>query len=120
MGPLSPKDLKPGDFVKVEADRGEDLGIIYAVMGPDGYFREQTYLASINPKEEEISKEIKLILRLASTYEKRQLPGKNLDEAQVLQSCHELNNIYMLPMIIVDVEFQYDRHKLTIYYESGR
>lgn len=28
--------------------------------------------------------------------------------------------MYMIPMVILDAEFQFDRHKLTIFYDAGR
>jgi hypothetical protein len=29
-------------------------------------------------------------------------------------------DVYMLPMSVVDAEYQFDRHKLTIYYSANR
>lgn len=116
LGVSAPGNIAVGDFVKVEADRGEGLGVVQSVLSPDLYWQE--VLSTPNGKEEEGSREIKQIVRLASTYERRQLAGKFHDESQVLQSCLQLNNIYLLPMNIVDVEFQFDRHKLIVYYDS--
>jgi len=118
LGVNAPRSIVVSDFVKVEADRGEGLGVVHSILSPEMYWQEVSTLSTT--KEEEGSREVKQIIRLASTYERRQLPGKYHDEAQVLQSCLQLNNIYALPMTIVDVEFQFDRHKLTVYYDSPR
>lgn len=38
-----------------------------------------------------------------------------------IQVCRERAlGVYLLPMIVADAEYQFDRHKLTIYYESNR
>ena len=36
-----------------------------------------------------------------------------------LQTCENLAlHTYRLPMTVVDVEYQFDRHKITVYYDS--
>ncbi len=35
------------------------------------------------------------------------------------QTCRDLiRDIYQFPMVVVDAEYQFDRHKLTVYYDA--
>lgn len=98
------------DFVFVEADRGETIGIIVAVVPPEQY-RSLSALWGI--------KELKRILRLATVRDRMALPQKNLDEQRAAQLCYDKAVlIYKLPIVLYDAEFQYDRQKLTFLFSS--
>lgn len=115
-------DIHVGDYVKVEADRGEDLGVVHGIITVPTFLdlRRQHHLAH-GSKDEDGAWDLKQIIRLASTYERRQLPNKALEEIQVTQNAFDLaQNVYGLPMTIIDAEFQFDRHKLIIYYDSNK
>ena len=119
------EDISVGEHVKVEADRGEDLGVVTNIITANEFYelrRQHNYMYGNNStKDDEATWEVKLIIRIASTYEKKQLPIKAMEELQVVQNCCQLVNfVYMLPMTIVDAEFQFDRHKLVIFYESNK
>jgi hypothetical protein len=115
-------EIHVGDYVKVEADRGEDLGVVHGIITVPTYLdlRRQHHLVH-GSKDEDGAWDLKQVIRLASTYERRQLPNKALEEIQVTQNAYDLaQNVYGLPMTIVDAEFQFDRHKLIIYYDSNK
>jgi PSP1 C-terminal conserved region len=102
LGSRINRELKIGTYVKVEADRGEDLGIV--VGRPDkSYIREA-------PKR---------ILRLATHDEVSLLGLKREEEEELLKVCRQKALQRGLPMNVVDAEYQFDRHKLTFFFEAA-
>ncbi|RYG67107.1 hypothetical protein EON64_08185 [archaeon] len=118
LGPAAPRDLVPGDFVKVEADRGEDLGVVLSktrmedfeeVMPTAGY-RGRGFASGQGER--------KCILRLASPDERAAVLTKVYDEEVALQTIREKIADRGFVMSILDAEYQFDRHKLTFYFEA--
>jgi len=110
-----------GDYVKVKADRGEDLGLVIDII-PSAVFHELRALHSLRPSssEEDTAWSLKPIICIASSFEVKQLALKTAEEFKVIENCsHLANRVNALPMVIVDAEFQYDRQKLIIYYDSN-
>eukprot|EP01035_Chromulina_nebulosa_P018822 gene18822-24601_t len=108
----------------VEADRGEDLGVVKGIFSAAMYCeaRRQHSIrcGSIGVKEEEGSWDLKYIDRLASLNELQILSAKTIEEAAVTQRARELAYYnYRIPIKIIDSEFQFDRNKLTIIYETN-
>ena len=88
IGPVNQDlEIHVGDYVKVEADRGEDLGIVQGIITVPSFLelRRQYQMYHGGVKDDDCSWDLKQILRLASTYEKRQLPIKAQEEVQVVQ-----------------------------------
>lgn len=107
-----------GDMVIVDADRGEDLGVVTDIL-PMKTFVERRIYQQRGAAHDDDESVIGRIIRLASPSERQLLPEKYREEESVLQLCRELAyNTYHLPMRIHDVDYQFDRHKLTIYYSS--
>ncbi len=103
-----------GSFVKVEADRGEDLGVIIEKV-------EIESLRSGNVRTRLQNGELKSILYHATFEEIAQLKGKAEEERAIIRIAAErMNLMYGGQLKIVDADYQYDRHKLTIYYESNQ
>lgn len=118
------------DFVMVEADRGEALGIVVACIPPEQY---PTLHAMWGIKE------LKFIKRLATAEERLCLPMKAEDERKAVmvrsfpadsallcdvvscaQLCYEKAAlVYKLPIVVLDAEFQFDRQKLTIVFKAS-
>jgi cell fate regulator YaaT (PSP1 superfamily) len=96
--------LSVGDYVLTEADRGVDVGRVEAVL-PSPSFRE--------------AKGAKLIIRLATQNEVRQLPQKAEREARALQVGQAKVAESGLPMVVTGAEFQFDGKKLTFYYSAS-
>jgi PSP1 C-terminal conserved region len=101
LGSRVNRELKIGTYVKVEADRGEDLGIV--VGRPDKSFIRD------GPKR---------ILRLATHDEVSLLALKREEEEELLSVCRQKAQQRGLPMNVVDAEYQFDRHKLTFFFEA--
>jgi hypothetical protein len=116
LGMHAPPTIAVGDFVVVEADRGEDIGIVTDIMPMKTFIERRIYYKSASDDDDNV---IGRIIRPASPAERQLLPEKYRDEEGVLQLCRELAyGTYRLPMIIHDVDYQFDRHKLTIFYSS--
>ena len=62
--------------------------------------------------------ELKYILRGASQDEVSLLPEKYSEESVLLKICRSKVKQRKLNMKIIDAEYQFDRHKLTFYFEA--
>jgi len=84
QGPACTQVLKIGDFVKVEADRGEDLGIITEIMNSQEFIERGFRGGQSLPNIDEDYK-VRKIIRPASLFERQRLPEKYHDEQCVLR-----------------------------------
>lgn len=93
--------LRSGDYLVVNADRGFNVGMVerVAVEGPS-----YPVLTSA--------------VRLATVSEVMELTAIRLEERHVVDVVQDAANALNLPMSVVDVEFQFDRNKLTIFFQS--
>eukprot|EP01038_Epipyxis_sp_PR26KG_P016230 gene16230-22087_t len=111
-GPNTPDDIVIGEFVRVEADRNQTVGVITGTM-PMSRFNVCKHEMGYGDGPTGI------IVRLATKKERSSLPDKRKEEFSILQRCKEVNFInHHLPLVIQDVEMQFDRKKLVIYYNS--
>jgi hypothetical protein len=118
LGVRVPSVVSRGDMVIVSADRGEDLGLVSEVLPLDQYLCQYFPQMMHNPQFN-INKHFGRILRLATPREVRMLSMKMTEEQQAVEFAEHLAyNLYGLPVRIVDAELQFDRHKITIYYEA--
>eukprot|EP00934_Nitzschia_sp_Nitz4_P000177 Nitzschia sp. Nitz4//scaffold46_size129759//35068//37423//NITZ4_003492-RA/size129759-augustus-gene-0.18-mRNA-1//-1//CDS//3329552568//177//frame0 len=122
LGPRLNRDLKVGTYVKVEADRGEDLGIVVGKAAPEKFsgrssFRGDGGMASPSPAPVG-SADLKRIIRLATHDEVSLLQLKREEEDELLRICRTKVKQRALPMNVVDAEYQFDRHKLTFFFEA--
>jgi len=129
MGPRIQRDLKVGTYVKVEADRGEDLGIVIGKVPAEKFnsfsgrsnFRSGTNDMmpqgpnSLSPPG---ATDLKCIIRLATHDEVSLLTLKREEEEELLAICRTKVRQRALPMNVVDAEYQFDRHKLTFFFEA--
>jgi hypothetical protein len=109
-------DIKIGSYVKVEADRGEDLGIVLSRI-PIEKFNPGARLNSPNMGIPDL--QLKRISRLASDQEISLLILKEEEEDELLKICRSKTLQRGLPMNVVDAEYQFDRHKLTFFFEAS-
>uniref|UniRef100_A0AAV1TJQ4 PSP1 C-terminal domain-containing protein n=1 Tax=Peronospora matthiolae TaxID=2874970 RepID=A0AAV1TJQ4_9STRA len=115
---------KPGDYVKVEADRGEDIGRIvrrvtdvskgFPVNEPGSSGEECTG----RNKRHDLS--TKKIMCVASQRELEVLNEQRKEEYEVFEVCRSKVRQRLLPMNVIDAEYQFDRHKLTFFFEADR
>ena len=106
-------ELAPGDWVVVEADRGEDLGQVTAL----GLIAERKCSSSsgcATPTPE------KRILRTAKSDEVDRLGDLRGDEQRVRTTTRELVEKHGLKMKVTEAEWQHDRNKLIIYFTADR
>ena len=102
-----------GDFVKVEADRGEDMGVIISKV-PSANFTETIPTAGYRGRGFSSGQtDKKFILRLATLEERRSLIEKVRDEEKALEVIRHKVIENRHPMEILDAEYQYDRHKVS-------
>ncbi|KAL3935357.1 MAG: hypothetical protein SGARI_003011 [Bacillariaceae sp.] len=118
IGPRLTRDLKVGTYVKVEADRGEDLGIVVGKAKTSG-MRSASFAGP--PGELPVTGpggDTKKITRLATHDEVGLLQMKREEEEELLKVCRTKVRQRGLPMHVVDAEYQFDRHKLTFFFEA--
>ncbi|KIJ45183.1 hypothetical protein M422DRAFT_67326 [Sphaerobolus stellatus SS14] len=128
-------DIRAGDLVIVEADRGKDLGKVIndsitlaeveafqkaqaerlaaqAQMGAgDGSAPPPGGKRDINPKQ---------IYGKAGPQDTQLFATKMQDELKALQLCQTKVRQKKLPMEVVDAEYQWDRRKLTFYFVAEK
>ncbi len=103
--------IKDGDYVIVETPNGEDLGqVTFSPCGSCG-----ANGGNGQEKESEDS-ELGRILRKATDQDLAQLHANRKAEGEAFQRCLPLIERHGLRMKLVDVEYQFDRRKLTFYY----
>ena len=127
LGTRAPRELRIGTYVKVEADRGEDLGIVASRVPSDRFnascrsYRLPTAGHGEGPGSSPgptCAAELKRIVRLASQDEVALVELKYEEEDELLKICRGKVRQRGLPMHVVDAEYQFDRHKLTFFFEA--
>lgn len=119
LGPRIQRDLKIGTYVKVEADRGEDLGIVVGKLSAEKYsYSRASFTAGMGPSGPAGVNDLKRIIRLATHDEVSLLSVKRDEEEELLNICRAKVRQRALPMNVVDAEYQFDRHKLTFFFEA--
>lgn len=112
------RDIKIGTYVKVEADRGEDLGIVYGVVPVEKFRPKQTPGNGDESSQIGNVSNLKRVMRVATNDEISLLEVKNQEEEDLLKICRTKAHQRGLPMTVVDAEYQFDRHKLTFFFEA--
>ncbi|KAF9654237.1 PSP1-domain-containing protein [Thelephora ganbajun] len=126
-------EIRVGDLVIVEADRGKDLGKVVndtITLGEVEAF-QKARASKIGGAEEGGSpgggsggpkKDInpKKIFGKARSQDIQLLPAKLADEERALDLCRTKARQKKLPMEVIDAEFQWDRRKLTFYFIADK
>ncbi|KAI0252730.1 PSP1 C-terminal conserved region-domain-containing protein [Lactifluus subvellereus] len=136
-------DIRVGDLVIVEADRGKDLGKVVndtiTLAEVEAFQKQQQQQQSshmgysetpTSPGEQPplsagstgSKKDInpKLIYGKAGTQDAQLLMSKMQDEFKALQLCQSKVRQKKLPMEVIDAEYQWDRRKLTFYFVAEK
>jgi cell fate regulator YaaT (PSP1 superfamily) len=107
-------DLRPGQHVIVQADRGEDLGEVTAV----GAIAERKCASSeggcATPAPD------RSVIRHARTDEVSRLDQLRGDEGRVRAESRRLVARHGLKMKVTEAEWQFDRNKLIIYFTAEK
>mmetsp|Transcript_26462 Transcript_26462/g.62169 ORF Transcript_26462/g.62169 Transcript_26462/m.62169 type:complete len:825 (-) Transcript_26462:293-2767(-) len=120
IGPRLNRDLKVGTYVKVEADRGEDLGIVIG-KAKNAISRSTSFGSGVGEMPTAGAGgggDLKKIIRLATHDEVGLLVLKREEEDELLKVCRLKVRQRGMPMHVVDAEYQFDRHKLTFFFEA--
>lgn len=115
----STRYVAPGQYVVVGGDRGEDIGLVIYTWCET----KQGTVKGIGLKGASLSRSIGVgsgtVLRHAAAPEVSQLHGAISElERRAVEVCQQRVLEFGLPMVIVDAEYQYDKKKLTFYYEA--
>lgn len=112
-------DLSVGDYVVVQAERGEDLGKVNAVGGIAA-----KKCASCGPKGKDDDsppqEPEQAVLRTAEPAEVQKLMILRSDEDRVRRKAREMVEEHGLRMKVTEAEWQWDRNKLTLYFTAER
>ncbi|KAK9481880.1 PSP1 C-terminal conserved region-domain-containing protein [Lipomyces starkeyi] len=130
-------DVKPGDVVIVDADRGRDLGRVTHVnisvetaheikiqQHKEQQFALQQNGGEVNGQSDSgpnpMTLQPKQIIRFAQPMEIQQLAKKKNDEDRALEICMQKVEERGMVMHVLDSEYQWDRRKLTFFYSAPR
>lgn len=104
------EDFDLGDFVRVEGDRGFEVGVVC--------HRSIQSSSSLPFFSQNGQPNLRKIVGRANDHEKKYVQMKVRDESRALHICNELAAKRRLPILMLDAEFQTDRNKLTFLYIS--
>ncbi len=97
--------IKPGDYVIVEHDRGQDYGQVLSCLGA---------CADKSSKEP-----LKRILRLARESDLKQVEENRSRAKDAFNSCNKKIAEHKLDMKLVQAEYSFDRSKIIFYFTSA-
>ena len=115
--------VEPAQYVIVDGDRGQDCGLVVCccVRDADGAVVRDEVMDGVTIDVETIRVERGLVRGIASDEDVCLLHNEiATKEQEALQTCRELVEHMNLPMTVVDCEFQFDRKKISFYFESER
>ena len=95
--------LHTGNYCVVQADRGEDMGLIVSIV-------------KVSPKDAE--PDLKEILRHATDNDVETMEDKREKETEALKICQQKAGEHDLQIKLVDVEYQFDGNKITFYFTA--
>lgn len=133
LGQKFTREVKVGNYVKVEADRGEDLGIVMGIVPVEKFVASSKRNRSMTegiaasggdlttappPHTATTIGDMKNITRLATNDEISLLEVNREEEEELLKICSTKVRQRGLPMSVVDAEYQFDRNKLTFFFQA--
>lgn len=98
--------LRHGDFVIVEADKGEDLGKVVTLGQAPAFMSDDEPL--------------KKVIRLATPADMARMQENRALEEEALKICKQKIGKHRLNMNLVDAEYQLDHKRLTFYFTSDQ
>jgi len=112
---LTAAQIRIDDYVNVEADRGQDVGLLVSITPLTEFVARSARTTAGGGR---IRHDEKRILRGTTEKEVKSLTEKSLQEEGVVQYIQNLCKQRDMPLTIVDAEFQFDNAKLTVFYEA--
>ncbi len=95
--------LHTGNYCVVQADRGEDMGMIVSI-------------SRVSPKD--VDSNAKEILRHATEHDIETMEERREKELEALKTCQQKAAEHDLQIKLVDVEYQFDGNKITFYFTA--
>jgi cell fate regulator YaaT (PSP1 superfamily) len=99
-------EIKEGDRIVVEAERGEDMG--------------QVSLVGALVKLKRGKGETRSVIRKAVEKDLQTLKANEIKEAESFETCKQKIKDYKLDMKLIDVEMQFDGSKITFYFTAAQ
>lgn len=103
-------ELSSGLPVIVEAEKGVDLGVIGS-MGETAYMKSRL-------RQRPCEGEMKKVVRLATEADTKVMDYHREQEHTAFNICLDRIHKLDLPMKLVDVEYQFDRNRITFYFTA--
>ena len=103
-------DLQTGDFVLVEADRGIDFGTVHMTG--------ELVRLRVKAQGKEAGQPFPNLVRLAALHDIERWEKNREDEGSAFYAGRTAIDRLGLPMKLVDVEWQFDRKKITFYFTA--
>ncbi len=97
--------IRPSDYVVVQAEKGEDLGKVSK---------------KVQKRPEELNRRPQNILRKATDEDLKKLIANREKEMECFKECLRMIAEGNLEMKLVDVELQFDHHKLTFFFTAEK
>jgi hypothetical protein len=114
--------VEPGSYVLVEGDRGTDCGLVVYCCYRDaaGVVSQETWFENVVVELDKIKAEARdAVYRVASEADIVTLHGEIASlERYALRTCRERVTQMNLHMDVIDCEYQFDRKKVTFYFDS--
>lgn len=114
------KAFNVGDFVKVEADRGHDVGVISEMVILPLQCLGDSLTVNELETELQISIPRRCVLTHATEREIDVLLSKVREEERALHVCRQLCQHRQMRLNLLDAELQFDKKKLTFIFTSDR
>ncbi len=99
-------DLKRNDWVLLQAEKGRNIGLVLSKISKEQFDKNSQHKYPLE------------ILRCAENTDIEHLQRLRKKEDEVLSTCQEYIDFRGLDMKLVDVEYQFDGSKLTIYFTA--
>ena len=103
-------ELAPSMHVLVEAEKGVDLGVV-GLTGEQAYYKSRL-------RNKPCEDPLKRLVRPAAESDVSILAQHREQEGTAYDVCLEKIHKLKLPMKLVDVEFQFDRNRITFYFTA--
>ena len=112
--------LRTGEYVLVQAERGQDLGKIRTTGGIAARKCAGCATEEAPEASEEAAAPSMTVVRRAEPAEVQKLMVLRADEERVRRKARELVEQHNLRMKVTEAEWQWDKNKLTLYFTAER
>jgi len=112
-------NVKEGDYVIIEHDRGQDYGQIVPSCAARGKEENRCCKDSQSDQDSGGKEAPKKILRIAKEADIKQIEDNRLKVKEVFSSCVKKIGEHKLDMKLVQAEYSFDRSKIVFYFTAN-